>query len=219
MVYASNHARVRDNLWKNLINISSTTNCWIIIGDFNVVRDVLERVSNTPSCLVDILDFNFCLLKYGLDDLNSSGCDMTWTNNQDIATLVWSKLDRALINTQWMAQFPATAVHFLSSGISDHSPALVTVFEDKYVGHRFSFLNYWVDHPNYHDQVLEAWQTPVQGSQIFTLFRKLNVKTKLQALHKQSFSQIQKRVKDSKEALHDCQRQIQANLHLPELYE
>ncbi|XP_074290837.1 uncharacterized protein LOC141617544 [Silene latifolia] len=178
-----------------------------------------RRVSNTPPCLADILDFNSCLLKCGLDDLNSTGCDMTWTNNQDIVTQVWSKLDRALVNTQWMAQFPATAVHFLPSGISDHSPSLVNVLEDKYVGPHSSFLNCWVNHPTYHDSVMKAWQTPVQGSKIFTLFRKLkNVRTQMKVLHKHSFSQIQQRVKDRKEALHECQRQIQAHLHLPELY-
>ncbi|XP_074289367.1 uncharacterized protein LOC141614521 [Silene latifolia] len=191
MVYASNNARVRDDLWGK----------------------------QYFSLLADILDFNSCLLKCGLDDLNSTGCDMTWTNNQDIETLVWSKLDRALVNTQWMAQFPATAAHFPPPGISDHSPGIVTVFEDKYVGPRFSFLNCWVDHPSYHDYVLKAWQTPVHGSKFFTLFSKLkHVRTQMKALHKQSFSQIQQRVKDSKEALHECQRQIQANLQMPELY-
>ncbi|XP_074266601.1 uncharacterized protein LOC141589880 [Silene latifolia] len=219
MVYASNNARVRDDLWENLLNLNSTANSWIVLGDFNVVRDALERVSNTPPCLADILDFNSCLLKCGLDDINSTECDMTWTNNQDIETLVWSKLDRALANTQWMAQFPTSAALFLPSSVSDHSPGIVTVFEDKHVGPRFSFLNCWVDHPNYHDYVQKAWQTPFHGSKFFTLFSKLkHVRTQMKVLHKQSFTQIQQRVRDNKEALLECQRQIQANLHMPSLY-
>ncbi|XP_074293406.1 uncharacterized protein LOC141620433 [Silene latifolia] len=205
IVYASNNARVRNDPWANLLNLSSTANSCIVLGDFNVVRDALERVSKTPPFLADILDFNYCLLKCGLDDINSTGCDMTWTNNQDIETLVWSKLDRALANTQWMAQFPATAAHFHPSGQA--------------CGASFSFLNCWVDHPNYHDYVLKAWQTPVHGSKSFTLFSKLkHVRTQMRVLHKQSFTQIQQRVRECKEALLECQRQIQANFHMPDLY-
>ncbi|XP_074315059.1 uncharacterized protein LOC141651239 [Silene latifolia] len=121
-VYASNNARVRVYLWTQLINISGSVKAWILLGDFNVVRDVSERISNTPPTLADILDFNSCLLKCGVDDISGTGCEMTWTNKQDIKTLVWSKLDRALANTEWLNIFPGASANFLPLGISYHSP-------------------------------------------------------------------------------------------------
>ncbi|XP_074312723.1 uncharacterized protein LOC141648135 [Silene latifolia] len=219
MVYASNHAIARDDLWTNLRAISTQVYKWILLGDFNVVRDVTERISNTPRNLADILDCNSCMLHFGVDDITSSGCEMTWTNKQDIDTLVWSKLDRALTNVDWQLQYPATSVVFLPTGMSDHSPILVTVFEDKHSGSRFSFLNCWVNHPTYHDLVNEVWKESVQGSLIFTLFGKLkNVKKRLKTLHKENFNQIAHRVQAARDQLYDCQKAIQGDFSSPDLY-
>ncbi|XP_074299304.1 uncharacterized protein LOC141630370 [Silene latifolia] len=213
IVYASNQARSRDDLWTNLLNISQHVNKRILLGDFNIVRDVSEWISNTTPNLADILDFNSCILHCGVDDITSSGCEMTWTNKQEIDTLVWSKLDRALANVAWQLHYPATSIVFLPTGISDHSPIHVTVFEDKHSRPRFNFLNRWVDHPSYHNLVKEAWMEPVQGSLIFKLFSRLkNVKKSLRKLHKENFTQIALRVKARREELHDCTYEVDAGV-------
>ncbi|XP_074293053.1 uncharacterized protein LOC141619954 [Silene latifolia] len=171
MIYASNNARARDDLWHNLRTISTQVHKWILLGDFNVVRNVTEIISNTPPNLADILDCNSCLLHCGVADITSTGCEMTWTNKQDIDTLVWSKLDRALTNVDWQLQYPATSAVFLPAGVSDHSPILVTVFEDKYSGSRFSFLICWINHPDYHD--LKAIQEDFSSTDLYAKERAL----------------------------------------------
>ncbi|XP_074299121.1 uncharacterized protein LOC141630151 [Silene latifolia] len=219
MIYASNNARARDDLWHNLRTISTQVHKWVLLGDFNVVRDVRERISNTPPNLADILDWNSCLLHCGVADITSSGCEMTWTNKQDIDTFVWSKLDRALTNADWQLQYPATSAVFLPAGVSDHSPILVTVFEDKHSGSRFSFLHCWINHSDYHDLVNEAWREPVQGSLIFTLFGKLkHVKKRLKTLHKENFTKISQRVHTVRDQLSDCQKAIQEDFSSTDLY-
>ncbi|XP_074321237.1 uncharacterized protein LOC141657793 [Silene latifolia] len=150
-----------------------TSSIWLVLGDFNVVRDVSERVSSSPPDLADILDFNECLLNCQLDDINGSGCEFTWTNKQDDTTRVWSKLDRALANSSWLSNFPTTHVTFLPAGVSDHSPVMVNVFDDPPVKSRFSFLNCWIGHSKYKGIVAQAWQTYVQGSAMFRVFSKL----------------------------------------------
>ncbi|XP_074301073.1 uncharacterized protein LOC141632425 [Silene latifolia] len=220
MIYASNNARARDDLWHNLHTISTKVHKWILLGDFNVVRDVTERISNTPPNLADILDCNSCLLHCGVADITSTGCEMSWTNKQDIDTLVWSKLDRARTNVDWKLQYPATSAVFLPAGVSDHSPILVTVFEDKHSGSRFSFLNCWINHLDYHDLVNEAWREPVQGSLIFTLFGKFkHVKKRLKALHKENFNQISQRVHTARDQLSDCHKAIHEDFSSTDLYE
>ncbi|XP_074299600.1 uncharacterized protein LOC141630734 [Silene latifolia] len=180
MIYASNNARERDILWSHLINIRNTVKEWLLLGDFNVVRTAEEHVSKTPAHLADILDFNSCLLQCEVDDVYGTGSELTWNNKQEDEGQVWSKLDRALANSSWLTTFPATSAKFLAPGISDHSPTLVTVFEDQKVHARFSFLNCWIEHPDYHTTVQSAWMEPVNGSLQFKLFAKLkNVKTKL----------------------------------------
>ncbi|KAK9668744.1 hypothetical protein RND81_13G083200 [Saponaria officinalis] len=124
-VYASNDPATRLSLWNALCSLRPVQE-WIVLGDFNVIRDVSERISNVLPNLDDLLDFNACIMDCGLVDLNSCGCEYTWTNNQDGLARVWSKLDRALVNGSWLVYFLSSNVNFLPPGISDHSPALVT---------------------------------------------------------------------------------------------
>ncbi|KAK9698407.1 hypothetical protein RND81_08G102100 [Saponaria officinalis] len=98
-VYASNDPKVRESLWDTLCYISSSVTSWITLGDFNVVRDITERISGHPPNLSEILDFNTCLLHCGLEDI-------------------------ALVNCNWFRQFPSSSTKLSMPGISDHSPAL-----------------------------------------------------------------------------------------------
>ncbi|KAK9690544.1 hypothetical protein RND81_09G136400 [Saponaria officinalis] len=122
--FSSNDAHVREALWSSLVRLSGLVQDWIVLGDFNVVRDAQERVSESASPLADILAFNACLLRCGLDDIKSMGCFLTWTNKQENSKRVWSKLDRALVNPSWLATFHSSSANFLPSGVSDHSPCL-----------------------------------------------------------------------------------------------
>ncbi|XP_058219491.1 uncharacterized protein LOC131330032 [Rhododendron vialii] len=66
-------------------------------------------------------EFNGCLYAFELDDLRFSGCFFTWANKQDHAHHVTTKLDRVLVNEQWMKDYSCSSAHFPTPGISDHS--------------------------------------------------------------------------------------------------
>ncbi|KAK9689932.1 hypothetical protein RND81_09G092200 [Saponaria officinalis] len=140
-VYASNDPIARRVLWSSLHQLCGTVQEWSVLEDFNVTRDNAERISSSPSCLSDMLDFNACLLGCGLDDLNCTGCEFTWSNKHEEPNRVWCKLDRALINDPWIRKFPSSSAIFMPAGISDHSPAMVTIFEERIPKAKFSFLN------------------------------------------------------------------------------
>ncbi|XP_074270957.1 uncharacterized protein LOC141594871 [Silene latifolia] len=126
-----------------------------------------------------------------VEDLPSSGCEMSWTNKQETGTRVWSKLDRALGNPSWMNQFPATSANFLASRVSDHSPIVVTVLQDHKRPSAFSFLNCWIEDPSYDTIVQEAWHQPVSGSNTFKFFEQLkNVRKALKSLHGKTYNGI-----------------------------
>ncbi|XP_074292994.1 uncharacterized protein LOC141619872 [Silene latifolia] len=61
------------------------------------------------------------------------------TNKQDSSTRVWSNLDRALVNPSWPSGFPQSFAHFSESGISDHSPIIVHITEDRKIQKRKDF--------------------------------------------------------------------------------
>ncbi|XP_074304660.1 uncharacterized protein LOC141639429 [Silene latifolia] len=94
-------------------------------GDFNIIRDAQEKISNTPPDLNDITEFNSCLERCGLDDLPDIGCEFTWFNKHDLSTRVYSKLDRVLTNADWILTFTQTYASFPSPNVSDHCPALL----------------------------------------------------------------------------------------------
>ena len=99
--------------------------------------------------LLKIADFNHCLARCRLDDIRGTGNTFTWTNNLDGEARIWSKLDRALANTEWLVFNPTTYATFMHSDILDHSPVLITVLPDIKHSSRFSFLTCWTDGPSY----------------------------------------------------------------------
>ncbi|KAK9750128.1 hypothetical protein RND81_02G175200 [Saponaria officinalis] len=157
VVYGSNNATERQELWTNLTSFATTVGHWLVLGDFTIIRYEHEKLSHTPLVLSDIVDFNGCLLSCGLDDMNCTGCEFTWHNRQDSGSAVYSKLDRVLINAAWSGAFAQNSAQFLTPGLSDHSPSLITFHGDPLPRKRFSFLNCWADHPQFCNLVTEAW--------------------------------------------------------------
>ncbi|XP_074304766.1 uncharacterized protein LOC141639580 [Silene latifolia] len=106
-VYGSNDGGTRMQLWDHLRN-SQFTSPWLILGDFNCVRSVDERISDCHPVLSELDDFNSCLDDASLNDLSTMGCFYTWTNNQNPASRKWIKLDRVLCNADWLLTFPSS---------------------------------------------------------------------------------------------------------------
>ncbi|XP_074299595.1 uncharacterized protein LOC141630729 [Silene latifolia] len=98
-VYASNDARERDGLWSHLINLKPLVNKWLILGDFNVIRDISEKIGGTLPDLADIMDFNSCLYQCEVEDLTSSGCAFSWNNKH----LPESRKSRFSFLNSWLA--------------------------------------------------------------------------------------------------------------------
>ena len=61
MVYASNDGNERQALRNSLISLKNSVDKWLCLGDFNVVRDLTEKVGSVVSNLADINSFNDCL--------------------------------------------------------------------------------------------------------------------------------------------------------------
>ncbi|XP_074271369.1 uncharacterized protein LOC141595303 [Silene latifolia] len=92
-VYGLNSPEGRYALWTFLQHIKPHFP-WVCLGDFNCVRRVEERISDTPPNLQAIDDFNEAVYGAGLDDLLTHGCHFTWTNKQEEGDRKWMKLDR-----------------------------------------------------------------------------------------------------------------------------
>ncbi|KAK1299428.1 hypothetical protein QJS10_CPB14g01334 [Acorus calamus] len=93
---------------------------WILGGDFNEVRFSHEKIGGKPAHTRRLAKFNKCIADCALQDLKSTGCNYSWSNNQEDCILC--RLDRVLVSTSWLNSFPESYVHYDSPGLSDHSP-------------------------------------------------------------------------------------------------
>ncbi|XP_044491520.1 uncharacterized protein LOC123215472 [Mangifera indica] len=126
IVYGSNNPMERKVLWRNLINQSHMmqNTPWIIMGDFNTIKNPLEKIGGAPWGNYYCEDLKNCMREAELDDLRFMGHLLTWSNRSEGGRRIACKLDRALINDSWKDVFPNAMAHFLNPFISDHSPCL-----------------------------------------------------------------------------------------------
>ena len=75
IIYASNDVADRTLLWSELLVLAAThglgSNAWLILGDFNQIRDPLEHsIPATLNMDKRIRDLNQCLFDVNVEDLN-----------------------------------------------------------------------------------------------------------------------------------------------------
>ncbi|XP_026443893.1 uncharacterized protein LOC113344037 [Papaver somniferum] len=73
------------------------------------------------------------------------------------------KIDRVLVNLEWINQFQDSLAEFLNPGVSDHSPSVVTCFEGRAHGPPpFRFCNFLADDDDFLKIVESVWNEPVK---------------------------------------------------------
>lgn len=79
----------------------------------------------------------------GLVDLKSSRCFYTWNKRGNNANRVWSKIDRILVNLEWLASIQVCSAGFLPPGVSGHSPMIIDWKDRCFKTYPFRFNNKW----------------------------------------------------------------------------
>ncbi|XP_074270933.1 uncharacterized protein LOC141594843 [Silene latifolia] len=109
-----------------------------------------------------------------LYDMGVKGAFYTWTNKHDVGSKVCSRLDRVLINDEWLAVFPDSYTHSLPEGVFDHCPAIIRLeVERQRSGYSLKYFNMWSSAPNYKDIVSNGWNQHVFGSPMYRVVKKL----------------------------------------------
>ncbi|KAG2310278.1 hypothetical protein Bca52824_021835 [Brassica carinata] len=218
-VYASNHREERLDLWKGLLEVQQTyyleDQSWLIGGDLNQIIHHAEHSSPSVNHLtMDMVELRDFFLDLGIEDLRYQGNSHTWTNKRP-ENPVTKKLDRAMVNSHWIRNFPNSIAFFLPHEFSDHSPCVVNlVCPLPSSGTKpFKFFNHLTSHPDFLSSTEVAWT--LAGSTASDLaslgFKLKNIKRPLKSLHKESFSDIQKRVCETNSLLKMVQVQAMAN--------
>ncbi|XP_070006231.1 uncharacterized protein [Nicotiana sylvestris] len=125
------------------------------MGDYNVVLGVEDRKSDNPVQEVEIRDFREFMLNNNMNELKYIGRKFTWTNNH-----VWSKIDRVIVNAEWMTTMKQMEIIVMKPFISDHTPVCLHLEEARKEGPKlYRFYNYVAKLPEFLTVVKQAWNT------------------------------------------------------------
>ncbi|XP_074288604.1 uncharacterized protein LOC141613760 [Silene latifolia] len=81
---------------------------------------------------------------------------LTWNNKQPPETRKYSRLDRFLVNAEWISVFPDLFAMFLPEGLFDHNPCVVCKDNmDRQRNIPFKYFNMWSSTPQFQTIVTE----------------------------------------------------------------
>ena len=162
-IYASPRRSERRVLWNNLSVIAALHSLpWVMVGDFNDILSSEEKWGGNRPSASRMAEFHACINSCSLIDLGFSGPQYTWTNSQDVSSLIMQRLDRALANPEWRFLFPEANVTHLLRTHSDHCPILLTLHHNptSSLSCPFRFESIWLSHPDFPSVVTQAWSLP-----------------------------------------------------------
>jgi hypothetical protein len=131
---------------------------WIILGDFNIIRDPGDSNSTNPN-LHYMLPFNDLINDLDLHEIQLFGRQFSWSNKRPIPSL--SKLDRTFLSNHWAAL--NTHIPFLSdlpTPTSDHVPLTLRFKDITNQRHRtFFFERHWLQFTEAQQIVHSEWHS------------------------------------------------------------
>ncbi|CAN1177927.1 LINE-1 retrotransposable element ORF2 protein [Linum perenne] len=154
-VYASPTATERVLLWDRIRSLSANMDDpWVIMGDFNSILSAEDKRGGAlfnrarNKSFIDLVDV--C----GLSDLPFQGPRFTWARNN-----VSVRLDRALVNCNWLNRFPESKVLHLHKLKSDHRPIVLRSHNQVYSPNSkpFRFISAWLTHASFSHVIKRKW--------------------------------------------------------------
>lgn len=145
-VYALNGVEERKSMWEELKDHHDAPMIkhkkWMIMGDFNEILEgeVHSDYEDIPRVPPGMRDFQEVARYCSLTDMSYQGSKFTWRNKREDG-LIYKKLDRVLVNEEWLHTSKAYCV-FESGWCSDHLRCRIHLdVEEKKKIRPFKFTN------------------------------------------------------------------------------
>ncbi|XP_024964818.1 uncharacterized protein LOC112505099 [Cynara cardunculus var. scolymus] len=125
------------------------------MGDFNEVRYANERKGSLFSFL-GTNRFNDFIRDSGLIEVRSGGRKFT---RMSADGMKHSKLDRYLVSSNFLSQWPMPSAEILPRYLSDHCPILFRSDKVDFDPTYFKFFNSWLGQPDFNLLVCDSWNS------------------------------------------------------------
>ncbi|XP_071727402.1 uncharacterized protein [Rutidosis leptorrhynchoides] len=188
-VYGPHTDSKKWEMWNTLDNVlQNIDSAWVICGDFNEVREQSDRL-NCVFIQARADRFNNFIVSNSLIDIPING--KKFTRISDDGTK-FSKLDRFLVNDNFIKLWKDLSVVALDRRESDHCPL---VLRDKVIDFGpklFKVFDEWLNKDDAIRIINEAWVKPIIGSRKDCMFRDRlkNVKNDLRKWSKSEFGSL-----------------------------
>ncbi|KAL8485331.1 hypothetical protein ACS0TY_027579 [Phlomoides rotata] len=149
----------RVELWDRILQVihQSPTSCIYLAGDFNsVIRECERPGRRVVSSRRDLNTFDNLIRDSELIDLPLHGRYYTWYMLNGSSK---RRIDRILINEDWMLRWLISYQRGLRRSLSDHCPNILDI-NDKYWGPKpFRFINAWSSHEGFKEFITGRWSS------------------------------------------------------------
>lgn len=185
----------------------NTTLPWLLTGDFNVVLYLEDKLSGNPIIYSEIQEFIECLHQLSLPELPWHRKYYTWSNKQQGADRVQSRIDRAFGNYEWMMAQGHVETRYGLPYISDHAPMMISLYASVWKGKvPFRFFNIWAEHNSFLSMVRDHWtQTSTKGLMKNVWNKPKALQPQLKQLNISEFKGVSQRISQARKGLVDVQ--------------
>ena len=135
--------------WALLRHISSFVDgLWCCVGDFNAFLHASKKLSSHPPPVKQMEEFGAALEECHVIDLGFRGYKFTWNNKRPGAANTRERLDRAVVNKEWLDRFSVSNVSHIFSHDLNHMPLILqTGMDNRFQGRMargFKFEERWL---------------------------------------------------------------------------
>ncbi|XP_062080985.1 uncharacterized protein LOC133785786 [Humulus lupulus] len=203
----------RRSLWEGLQRLSLLDKAWIILGDFNAHFSGMDKSGGKPISALELVDSLRWIEDTHVESLKSLGSYFTWTNNQNGLARIYSKIDHVFMNENWLDFFPHSTVVFRWEVVSDHCSCVVNILPMEKLGLKlFRFYNFWADHLDFNEVVMNIWRLPIKATGLRAIYLKtLRLKHRLRSFNRENIGDIGFNYHKAKENYQEAQFQAQSH--------
>lgn len=194
-VYGPSNEALKQDFILELRQLSTMISLpWIVGGDFNLVRWLVDRTGDMQGLSLMCL-FNDMIRDLGLEDVPLKNRSFTWSSKRPEPTL--SRLDRIFLSHQWGSTFPVITLEALEMTVSDHAPLLLQCRDNATVPRQPKLELFWLKNEQAKILIQSVWQQEerAQAGDLQSFQLKLNqMHDNLREWHLNNFSEMEKQL-------------------------
>ncbi|XP_009765751.1 uncharacterized protein [Nicotiana sylvestris] len=177
--------------------------------DFNTVLTSQDRHHGTIIQDMETKDFRKFMSDTRMNELPTVGRDYTWINNH-----TYSKIDRGLVNIDWMITMRSMSIQILEPSFSNNSPLKLMISQmQRKKTSPFRFFNCIAKHPQFIPEVDQAWNTTGGDWKLQGVKNKLKrVKQVIKRLNTQYYKGVEDRIRVIRRELQEVYEKISCRM-------